>query len=184
MSSIPSDGSFFEQFQRLQAEKAEKEGTETTSRDGDCLQDQGEAPPPLPPSDAPDSSMPTPPDAPEPSDSDFIPSASFTGSRPGFIFKKGEQGLGKMLTKTMQTPIAWRRNNQFSMACRRSIQFPYHAGYHKDIGLEGWLKAKQDLAKAKPTAIKANKSIVKIPSRGGGAGGEPSAKKAKTGVRL
>ena len=67
---------------------------------------------------------------------------------------------------------------------QRTVLIPVHAGYHKDIGLEGWLKAKQDLAKAKPTAIKANKSIVKIPSRGGGAGGEPSAKKAKTGVRL
>ena len=43
------------------------------------------------------------------------------------------------------------------------------------------MKAKQEQAKAKPVAIKANKSLVKIPNRGGGAS-EPAAKKPKTGL--
>ena len=50
------------------------------------------------------------------------------------------------------------------------------AGFYKDLGLEGWSKAKQEQARAKPTAIKANKSMVKLPNRGG----EPATKKAKT----
>ena len=104
MSSIPSDGSFFEQFQRLQAEKAEKEEAEKSSKRDISVQDQGEAPPPLPSSDALEIPRPAAPDAPEPSDSDFIPSASFTGARPGFIFKNGEQGLGEILTEAMQPP--------------------------------------------------------------------------------
>lgn len=59
-----------------------------------------------------------------------------------------------------------------------------HAGYYRDMGLEGWARAKSELAKAKPTAIKANKSMVKLPNRGGGSGGGggPLAKKAKTGA--
>jgi len=56
------------------------------------------------------------------------------------------------------------------------------AGYYKDLGLEGWSKAKQEQARIKPTAIKANKSLVKIPNRGGAV--EPTAKKPKTGLYL
>ena len=56
-------------------------------------------------------------------------------------------------------------------------------GYYKDIGSEGWMKAKQEQAKAKPLAIKANKSLVKIPHRGGGGASDPpAAKKPKTGL--
>ncbi|GAX83784.1 hypothetical protein CEUSTIGMA_g11209.t1 [Chlamydomonas eustigma] len=51
-------------------------------------------------------------------------------------------------------------------------------GYYKDQGLEGYVKRKQDAAKAKPVSIKANKSIVKLPNRGQSS--EPTAKRAKT----
>ena len=96
MSSIPSDGSFFEQFQRLAAEKAavEKAAEEEREKEERRLerdaseQASGTADmPPLPPPDAPQPSDP---------DCDFMPATSFSGPKPGFIFKRGDQGLGEM----------------------------------------------------------------------------------------
>ena len=90
MDSLPNDGSFFAEYQRLQAEKAEAASLlENTSH----VPPPEEAPPPLP---AEPTLAPTPVASVsgECADSDFLSSPSWSGLKRGYMFKLGDQGLG------------------------------------------------------------------------------------------
>lgn len=85
MASLPNDGSFFAEYQRIQAEKEE------AARLLESNPHVEEAPP-----------LPAEPTEPTPAasvsdvlpDSDFISSSSWSGLKRGFMFKLGDQGLG------------------------------------------------------------------------------------------
>ena len=100
MASLPNDGSFFENFQRLQgeaaAEKAEKEAAEAAAEAVDTTGTYPDSLPPLPIDPSSNISLPVEYSAASSSNSEslFLPSASFTGPLTGYIFKNGDAGLG------------------------------------------------------------------------------------------
>ena len=87
MAGLPNDGSFFELFQKEAAEKEAETVNDETVKDDD------EPKPPL--SIEPSPNLEPATASSSNSDSLFLPSASFTGPKAGFIFKLGEAGLGR-----------------------------------------------------------------------------------------
>ena len=89
-ASLPNDGSFFAEYQRLQAEKAEA---------ASLLENTSHAPPPeeaSPPLPAEPTLATTPVASVSGActDSDFLSSPSWSGLKRGYMFKLGDQGLG------------------------------------------------------------------------------------------
>lgn len=112
-ANLPNDGSFFEQFQRMQKEKdavSAREEEEALKKDAHDplppLPDETVAPVVESARSAANAST-SNPAAVEPTveskDSLFLRSATFTGPKAGFLFKLGDAGQGESCKHVMQT---------------------------------------------------------------------------------